>query len=279
MAQLPGTQNFDQRDLRQRLMSAALLGPAALLVAWFGEGSFSWLWMVWIAMGAAFLSIEWGLMSAPVRPARVAAAVVAPVLAGLFLGFYDQWMVAWWALPLGCLAAALIARNVSERITDAAFGVLYLGVPCLLLLWMRTGGEGRAWTFILLLTVWAADGAAFFAGKLIGGPKLWPRFSPNKTWAGFVGGLVGATLAAIAHVNVIGPQVALTTAALIGLLSGAFAMAGDLWESMLKRRFGVKDSGDLIPGHGGLLDRVDGLMFACVAVAAVRIASERGWLG
>ena len=133
------------------------------------------------------------------------------------------------------LAAALIARNVSERITDAAFGVLYLGVPCLLLLWMRTGGEGRAWTFILLLTVWAADGAAFFAGKLIGGPKLWPRFSPNKTWAGFVGGLVGATLAAVAHVSVIGPEVALATAALIGLSGLAIPAAASRSASVASR--------------------------------------------
>lgn len=271
--------SFDGRDLRLRLASAALLGPAALAIVWFGEADLNWLFMVLIALGAAFLSIEWGVMSAPGRPARVAAAILVPVLAGLFCGYFDEWLLAWWCLPLGCIAAAVIARGFSERITDAAFGVLYLGVPCLLLLWMRTGGEGRAWTLILLLTVWAADGAAFFVGKLIGGPKLWPRFSPNKTWSGFFGGLAGATAAAVAHVLVIGPELSVIWAAVLGLFAGGAAMAGDLWESMLKRRFGVKDSGDLIPGHGGLLDRVDGLMFATLAVAVVRVAQELRWIG
>lgn len=269
---------FDQRDLRLRLASAALLGPTALIAVWFGQGDLAWLFMVLIAVAAALLSVEWGLMSAPKRPARVAAAVVSAVLVAIFCGYYDFWMTAWFSLAVGCAGAAAIARGFSERITDAAFGVLYIGIPCLMLLWLRTGGEGRAWTLLLLLTVWAADGGAFFVGKLVGGPKLWPRFSPNKTWSGFFGGLAAATAAALAHVLVIGPSLFWPVALVLGFLTGAAAMAGDLWESMLKRRFGVKDSGDLIPGHGGLLDRVDGLMFATIAVGVVRVAHERGWL-
>jgi phosphatidate cytidylyltransferase len=269
---------FDQRDLRLRLASAALLGPTALIAVWFGQGDLAWLFMVLIAVAAALLSVEWGLMSAPNRPARVAAAVVSAVLVAIFCGYYDFWMTAWFSLAVGCAGAAAIARGFSERITDAAFGVLYIGIPCLMLLWLRTGGEGRAWTLLLLLTVWAADGGAFFVGKLVGGPKLWPRFSPNKTWSGFFGGLAAATTASLVHVVVIGPSLFWPVAIVLGFLTGAAAMAGDLWESMLKRRFGVKDSGDLIPGHGGLLDRVDGLMFATIAVGVVRVAHERGWL-
>jgi phosphatidate cytidylyltransferase len=111
------------------------------------------------------------------------------------------------------------------------------------------------------------------------GPKLWPRISPNKTWSGFIGGLVCASLVALGLAKAF-PHITLTwpTALLVGLLGGLATMAGDLWESVLKRRFGVKDSGQLIPGHGGLLDRVDGLMFAAIVVAGCRFAVNQGWI-
>ena len=129
---------------------------------------------------------------------------------------------------------------------------------------------------MLFATTWAADIAAFVVGNVVGGPKLWPRFSPNKTWSGFVGGLAGAAGASVG-VAAAFMQLSLTGAALIGLAGGLATMAGDLWESVLKRRFGVKDSGDLIPGHGGLLDRVDGLMFAVMAFAVARLVVHFGW--
>jgi phosphatidate cytidylyltransferase len=114
------------------------------------------------------------------------------------------------------------------------------------------------------------------AGSLLKGPKLWPRFSPNKTWSGLVGGLAASALAALLVVAIAKGEGDPTRgwAAMIGLVVGLFTMAGDLWESMLKRRFGVKDSGQLIPGHGGLLDRVDGLMFAILAMAAARLVAH-----
>ena len=150
--------------------------------------------------------------------------------------------------------------------------MLYIGAPTVALTWLRGDVEGRGWTLMLIAVVWAADIGAFAVGSLLRGPKLWPRFSPNKTWSGFVGGLVAAMLAAEAilflptHEAGPGPR----AAALVGLAVGFAAMGGDLWESMLKRRFGVKDSGSLIPGHGGLLDRVDGLMFGALVMAFAR---------
>ncbi len=276
------SRGFDGRDLRLRLASALLLGPAALAAVWFGEGELAWLFMVLIAVAAALLAVEWGSMSAPRRPARLGGVVIVVVLSAIFCAHYGAFRTAWGALLVGAVGAAAIARGFSERKTDAAFGVFYIGIPCLLLLWLRGSEEGRAWTTALLLTVWAADGAAFFVGKTFGGPKLWPRFSPNKTWSGFFGGLLGAALAAIAHRLILGPYLefylSLPVVAALGVLTGLTAMAGDLWESMLKRRFGVKDSGALIPGHGGLLDRVDGLMFATLAAAAVLWLVQAGWL-
>jgi phosphatidate cytidylyltransferase len=183
---LPPANPFDGRDLRLRLLSAALLGPTTLAAAWFGG---VWLTAL-VALAAVFLAREWGFMSAPRRPARVTVAVAAAVLVALAFAAGAHWITAWFSLGIGVLIAAAVARGFSERKSDAAFGALYIGAPCLLILWLRSGPEGQAWLLALFLIVWAADGGAYFAGKLIGGPKLWPRFSPNKTWAGFAGGLV-----------------------------------------------------------------------------------------
>jgi phosphatidate cytidylyltransferase len=164
---------------------------------------------------------------------------------------------------------------------DAAYGVFYVGWPSVVLVWLRQHPDGRDWTLMLFAIAWSADIAAYAIGNLFGGPRLWPRFSPNKTWSGFLGGLAAAVLAAVlvawwrpmalGH----GPR-GLAFAAAIGLVAGLATMGGDLWESALKRRFGVKDAGRLIPGHGGLMDRVDGLMFAVIAVAAARLVSRFG---
>ena len=188
----------------------------------------------------------------------------------------------------GGIAAAIASRKRTERAADAGYGVFYIAPACIILVWLRDPtsegfstpfGPGVAWTVILFAVTWAADIGAYATGRLIGGPKLWPRISPNKTWAGFVGGLVLATLTAIGLGAVL-PELRISPLAsgIIGLFGGAATMAGDLWESVLKRRFGVKDSGDLIPGHGGLLDRVDGLMFAAIALGLCRLAVIRGWI-
>jgi phosphatidate cytidylyltransferase len=135
------------------------------------------------------------------------------------------------------------------------------------------------WTILVFAITWSADIFAYAVGNVLKGPKLWPSLSPNKTWSGFVGGLVGAmaTSMAVAASPYSTARLSLGAAAMIGLAGGMATMAGDLCESMLKRRFGVKDSGDLIPGHGGLLDRVDGLLFAVLAVAGARLIYQSGW--
>ena len=144
-------------------------------------------------------------------------------------------------------------------------------------MWLRQTDQGHWWTIMLFAATWAADIGAFAVGSTLKGPKLWPRFSPNKTWSGFFGGLVGAMIAALLVSRFTDAKLTLVSAALVGFAGGLATMAGDLWESMLKRRFGVKDSGDLIPGHGGLLDRVDGLMFAVVVMSVARLANHWGW--
>lgn len=273
MTSSPPAKRFDWSNLGLRIASAVVIAPAAVGAAWIG----GWPYLVLIAVGVALLSLEWGGMSAPVAPTRVSAAVTAAVLAGVFLAYQDQDLLAWTAAALGALAAALVARGVAERPADAAFGVVYIAPAAICLVWLRATEQGHWWMMTLFAATWAADIGAFAVGSLLKGPKLWPRFSPNKTWSGFVGGLAASALAGFGMAFFSVFQLNLVAAALVGLSVGLATMAGDLWESMLKRRFGVKDSGDLIPGHGGLLDRVDGLMFAVVVMALVRLANIWGW--
>lgn len=155
--------------------------------------------------------------------------------------------------------------------------MLYLGWPAVLLIWLRDVDStvGLHWTVLVFAVAWSADILAYLAGSTFGGPKLWPRFSPNKTWSGFIGGiLAGAVAGAVMAAWLDMGRLTVFWGAVLGLAAALATMAGDLWESALKRRFGVKDAGNTIPGHGGLLDRVDGLMFAVVVVAVGRLAVQ-----
>lgn len=273
MTSSPPAKRFDWSNLGLRVASAAVAGPAVLAATWFG----GWPYLVLIAIGVALLAIEWGGMTAPGAPTRVAAAVAAAVLIAVFVGYRGDFIWAWGAIVLTSAGAALVARGVAQRPTDAAYGVLYIAPAALCLVWLRSTDQGHWWMMMLFAATWAADIGAFAVGSLLKGPKLWPRFSPNKTWSGFVGGLAAATGTGTLMAAMPAFELNLIAAAIIGLSVGLATMAGDLWESAIKRRFGVKDSGDLIPGHGGLLDRVDGLMFAVVVMAVVRLANQWGW--
>jgi phosphatidate cytidylyltransferase len=273
MTSLPLARRYDWSNLGLRVVSAVLLAPAALALVWFDVRAF----LVLIAVAAAVLSLEWALMIAPKAPARVAVVMTSGVLAVVFLTYGGLVWPAVAMTAFAALAAAAVSRGVTPRAVDAAYGVLYIAPACLAIVWLRDSGQGARWTVMLLATTWAADIAAFVIGNALKGPKLWRRLSPKKTWSGFFGGLLGAIATAVAIVNWRLMHLSLAGAVLIGLAGGLATMMGDLWESMLKRRFGVKDSGDLIPGHGGLLDRVDGLMFATMVFAAARLIVHFGW--
>ncbi len=257
------------RDIGLRAASAVVLAPAAVLATWAGGPWF----LALLVVAASLLAMEWAMMSAPGAWRATGAAVLLALLGAISTAYVGQLSLALVLLVFGAAVAALYARARGQEGLNAAYGVLYLGWPAVLVIWLRDGTsvQGLHWTIFALAVTWAADIAAYLVGSVIGGPKLWPRFSPNKTWSGFVGGLVaglitGAVIAAwleMGHLTVV-------WGAALGLAGALATMAGDLWESALKRRYGVKDAGNLIPGHGGLLDRVDGLMFAIVIVAAGR---------
>ena len=278
MTPSPPAKRFKWSNLAIRVLSTIVLAPAALFVLWLDGPWGLRLRLTMIAAVAALLAVEWSTMSARKTSGRVAAAVSAAVLAAALTAGFGHYRIAWLVLVLCAGGAAVIARGIAARPADAAFGALYIGGPLLALMWLRGGeADGAEWTIMVLATAWSADIAAFIVGNALKGPKLWPQFSPNKTWSGFAGGLAAATLAAVAVANSWPMQLGWGSALALGLFAGLATMAGDLWESMLKRRFGVKDSGALIPGHGGLLDRVDGLMFAFLAVAAARLLINLGW--
>lgn len=258
------------RDIGLRAASAAVLGPAAVLATWAGGVWFLGLML----MACALLAVEWATMSARGTWRVMAGAVGFGLVAAVVTAHAGQMSLALVLLVFGSVAAALYARLRGEQALDAAYGVFYLGWPAVLLIWLRAGDsvQGLYWTVLVFAVAWSADILAYLVGSTVGGPKLWPRFSPNKTWSGFLGGLAagmiaGAVMAAWLDMGRLTPA----WGAVLGLLAALATMGGDLWESALKRRFGVKDAGALIPGHGGLLDRVDGLMFAVVVVAAGRL--------
>ncbi len=168
--------------------------------------------------------------------------------------------------------APLVQRTSGRSMAWMAGGAFYLGLPQLALLWLR--GQGAPPLFWLLLVVWATDIGAYAAGRAIGGPKLWPSVSPKKTWAGLLGGMVAAAAAGAGVAHYSGASVVLLAG--ISAALAVVAQAGDLAESSVKRYFGVKDSSGLIPGHGGVLDRLDGLLAASPVVAVLYLAMRSG---
>jgi phosphatidate cytidylyltransferase len=276
---LPPARRFDWANVAIRAASGLVLATIAVSAVWAFRGPGP-LWrapfLVLIAVGGVLMSIEWSAMASPSAAGRTTLATSLAVVAVIFLAFLGRFGEAWVAVAVGALAAAALAGGASERAIDGAYGVLYIAPACLVFVWLIETPQGPGWTLMLFSTTWAADVGAYLVGTLLKGPKLWPRYSPNKTWAGFVGGLIAAVAAAVGVAATV-MRLSLAGAALIGLAGGLGTMAGDLWESMLKRRFGVKDSGHLIPGHGGILDRVDGLMFAVMVFAVARLVVKFGW--
>jgi phosphatidate cytidylyltransferase len=247
------------RNLLTRVAAAIVLAPAAIAIAYAG----GWLWTALATVTAIGLYVEWLTIVGTARemPA-IASGVAALAIAGLCLalGRIDAALV---VLVLGLAAVGLLS---AERRLWTATGFAYAAAAELASVLVRLDQtSGFAALILILLVVWVTDIGGYFAGRGIGGPKLWPRVSPKKTWAGAIGGfalslVVAGGFAASGFGNA-GPLLLL--AAVLSIAS----QLGDLFESAVKRRFGVKDSSQIIPGHGGLLDRLDGFVAAIVLAA------------
>ncbi|MFN3933731.1 phosphatidate cytidylyltransferase [Parvibaculum sp.] len=254
-------------DLKIRIASALVLAPLVLGAVWLG----GWFFVGMLAIAAVLMSREIaGLLFGEASAGRSALLAVT-ALAALALAGAGLTTAALAAGAAG-LAFALAARSwTGQPLWPALFAYPYLILPLVALVWLRSDpGLGLAAILWLLATVWAIDIFAYFAGRFIGGPKLAPKISPKKTWAGLIGGMAGAAAVAIVTWNWLGSG---SLAALIGIaiMLTVVEQAGDFAESALKRRSGVKDSGHLIPGHGGILDRVDGLVAVALAAALMAI--------
>lgn len=248
-----------QRDpaLVTRIISAAVLIPVSLFLLWNGGMAFT----AYCAAFAAAMAWEWMRMAdrdAPTRSFAIASAAASGAVLFAADGEFF-WMLAW---PLaGAIGVSFTGSVPLLKRWRGGFGVLYVALSVSALASIRELNGFNAAAFILLI-VWAADSAAYFGGTWLGGPKLVPKISPNKTWTGLVAGLAGGVLAAWGFTT--WQNTPLPGTLIAGLALSVAAIAGDLGMSFFKRVFGVKDTGEIIPGHGGVLDRVDALMAACV---------------
>jgi phosphatidate cytidylyltransferase len=220
-----------------------------------------------VAIGVVFAMREWHRMVWPQSYLFEMLLSAMTIAAALFaIVWWSTAPFAWMILGAGAVVASMIAMIRSESPLWQAGGILYVGVPAVAMIATRAIPANGAWLIIgLLLIVWATDTGALIAGNLIGGPKLVPKLSPNKTWAGTLGGIVAAAIVEAVYVGVLGGSPVL--AAVYGAGISVVAHSGDLFESWVKRSFNRKDSGSLIPGHGGMLDRIDSTLFAVSALA------------
>ncbi|MEQ9488358.1 MAG: phosphatidate cytidylyltransferase [Alphaproteobacteria bacterium] len=278
MAQVQAKPDF-KRELHLRIVSSAIIVPVVAFADYAGGLPFDLMLLILCAT----MAWEWGTLSAVRRkPSRYLLIVLACAPVAVFLASTDLR----YALPTLAICSVLAAVGVAglegnrgKRLIGG--GIAYIGLASLSAIWIRGQADGFGLFTLLLIIVIATDVFAFLTGRMIGGPKVAPSISPNKTWSGALGGLAASLVAAFVfhsfyhgtpHSLLEGPANGMTGAVVFGaaVLSVA-SQAGDFFESWLKRRVNVKDSGSIIPGHGGMLDRLDGFL-AATPVLAIMLA-------
>ena len=255
----------DWSDLGARVVSGLVLASAGVTAALSGGP-----WLAGMCGGAVVaMSYEWARMSEPENfwPAfmfTLAGSLGAVMFSSWgHLTFAFFWMV-------GCACVSAVRRRSFVAVAETAGGAIYIGLPCAVFLWLRgRAPEGNETILALFAIIWAADIFAYFGGKLIGGPKIARGLSPNKTYSGIISGTLAGAAAEYECGVLFQAESSLQMSwLLIGAVVAFTGLMGDLFESFLKRRFGVKDASKLIPGHGGVLDRIDSLMAATLLVGA-----------
>jgi phosphatidate cytidylyltransferase len=256
----------NRHNLFERAISALVLLPLAIWLTWLGGWPFAGL----VAVAAALCTVELLLMFGPLRLAEwygVAIAGAIPLLAAVRRGetLLPDWApLAFAFATLGLLGLLLFTHEeqgeVPARAGRVTLAWFYFGLLASTLVGLRVHG-GTAWVVLAFVVTWANDTCAYFAGMLFGKHRIYEKVSPKKTWEGFAGGAAGSVLGALVLRATMLREIPLLEAFLIGAGAAVLGPLGDFTESLLKRAAGVKDSGRLIPGHGGLLDRIDALLF------------------
>ncbi len=259
-------------ELVLRFNSALILVALSVTSAYAGPRTFAGLILFFVAL----MSWEWGcVVRGRSFDSIFALQAGAIAIAGIFI--LKNYPASAVGTIIGATWAAFLIHKKAGLASDpwwTAAGVYYAGFPAIALIAIRQDPDYGFYAILyLFLVVWSADTGAFFFGRLIGGPKLAPSISPNKTWAGLIGGASTACCAGILFALWLGHT---SVAALggVSLLLGILSQGGDLGESFIKRVFGVKNSSGLIPGHGGVLDRLDGLVFAAIGAGLIAVAVD-----
>ncbi len=255
----------DWSDLGPRVVSSIVLASLGVAAAYFGGP--------WIAgaCGAAVVAMtyEWARMS---EPDAIMPAFLFSLAGSLGMVMFASWHELWCGVAWMTICAGLSAtrRRTLTGIIETAGGALYIGLPCGLFVWLRDRApEGLETILALFGVIWAADIAAYFGGKIVGGPKVAEGLSPKKTWSGIIAGTIAGAAIGLGCGTLFHAPAEVRVAWFgVGAVIAATGLSGDLFESFLKRRFGVKDASRLIPGHGGVLDRIDSLMAATLLTGA-----------
>ncbi|RUM99384.1 phosphatidate cytidylyltransferase [Pseudaminobacter arsenicus] len=252
-------------NLQLRVISALVLAVVVLGLTWLGGLPFR----ILSAAIAAAVFFEWCAMARTAANASfqwLIAAFLAVVLVALVAGYSAPAVLAVFGLAL---IVSVVSGLVRGQGAWTSAGLAYAGLSALSVAFLRdSDSSGLVAILFLFAVVWATDILAYFVGKAVGGPKLAPSISPGKTWSGAIGGTVGGMVAGLAVAAASG-STGLPLMVGVALFLSIVSQIGDLFESWVKRRHGVKDSGNLIPGHGGVMDRVDGLVAAALALYVI----------
>jgi len=255
-------------------MSACILAPLAITALYFGGIYFA----VFLGLASIAMSFEWCRASLSARQVFFAFTTTVTVITALWFSYYSSLSQTVTVLICGAAVMTLMGSLLKQGkdFLWLFLGPFCIGLPVVSLLVIRNiPDDGFALAITLFFVIWATDIGAYFAGKTIGGPKIAPSISPNKTWAGLIGGMIAAMITAYGMVYfLINADIAPFGILILGGVSAILAQAGDFSESAWKRKFGIKDASNLIPGHGGVLDRLDGILFVAPGLVVLLLLTS-----